>query len=69
MSPIDFWSSYIIEHQHGLSNQTIVGWIVRRLKAYLVGGVLGLALLCGLYAILWFTGDWWWLSATAARAS
>lgn len=63
--PIDFWSSYIVEHQHGLSTQTLFGWVVRRIKGYAVGGVLGMALICGLYALLWQTGDWWWLWATA----
>ena len=63
--PIDFWSSYLVEHQHGLSTQTLFGWIVRRIKGYVVGGVLGIALICGLYALLWQTGGWWWLWATA----
>src|SRR5688500_8436978 len=30
--PIDFWSSYILEHRYGLSNQTLGRWILRRLK-------------------------------------
>ncbi len=64
-APIDFWSSYLVEHQHQLSNQTLLGWFVRRLKGYLVGGVLGVGLVCGLYALLWRTGEWWWLWATA----
>lgn len=61
--PIDFWSSYILEHRFGLSNQTLFGWVWKRIKAYLVGGPLGLAMLLGLYSVLWFTGDWWWLYA------
>ena len=64
-APIDFWSSYVVEHQHQLSNQSLLGWVVRRLKGYLVGGVLGIALVLGLYALLWQTGEWWWLWATA----
>lgn len=63
--PIDFWSGFVVEHQHGLSQQTLRRWMVRRLKAYLVGGVLGLGLMFGLYAILFATGEWWWLWATA----
>jgi STE24 endopeptidase len=64
-APIDFWSSYVVEHQHQLSNQTLGAWLIRRLKGYLVGGVLGLALIGGLYALLWQAGAWWWLWATA----
>jgi STE24 endopeptidase len=62
-APIDFWSSFILEHRYGLSNQSLLGWIWKRIKAYLIGGPLGLAMLLGLYSVLWFTGDWWWLYA------
>ena len=62
--PIDFWSSYVVEHQHGLSNQTLGGWIGKRVKGWLVGAVLGMLLLSGLYAILWAAGDAWWIWAT-----
>lgn len=65
-SPISFWSGFVVEHRHGLSNLTLAGWLWRKLKMYLIGGVLGLGLLLGLYAVLWFTGSWWWLWATAA---
>ncbi len=62
--PLDFWSGYIVEHRFGLSNQTLGGWIWRRIKGYLVAGILGLLLLMGLYALLWITGAWWWVWAT-----
>ncbi|MBX9679338.1 MAG: M48 family metallopeptidase [Gemmataceae bacterium] len=62
--PIDFWSSYVVEHQHGLSNQTLGGWIGKRLKGWLVGAVLGMLLLSGLYGILWAAGNAWWIWAT-----
>ncbi len=63
--PIDFWSSYIVEHRYQLSNQSLGAWFWHRVKAWLVGGILGWLLLSGLYAVLWVTGDWWWLWATA----
>jgi STE24 endopeptidase len=62
--PIDFWSGYLVEHRFHLSNQTLAAWLWRRVKGYLVGGILGLALLAGLYALLWSTGDYWWIWAT-----
>ena len=61
--PIAFWSGYVVEHRYQLSNLTVAGWIWRRFKGYLVGGVIGTILLFGLYAILWWTGEWWWLWA------
>jgi STE24 endopeptidase len=62
--PLDFWSSYILEHRYHLSNQTLTGWVWHQVKCYLVGGPIGLVLLLGLYAILWYGGAWWWVLAT-----
>ena len=61
--PLDFYSGFVLEHRYQLSNQTIAGWLWKRVKGYGVGGVLGLLLVSGLYGILWITGDWWWLWA------
>jgi STE24 endopeptidase len=63
--PLDFWSSYIIEHRYQLSNMTVKKWVLKHVKGYLLSGPLGLALLLGLYSLLWFTGAWWWVLATA----
>src|SRR5262249_96969 len=63
--PLDFWSGFVLEHRYGLSNQTLGGWVWRKLKGYLVGAPIGLVLLFGLYALLWFGGPWWWLWAAA----
>jgi STE24 endopeptidase len=63
--PLSFYGSFLLEHRYGLSTQTLAGWVWQRLKAYLLGGILGLMLLMGLYALLWYSGPWWWLWATA----
>ncbi|MBL8797188.1 MAG: M48 family metalloprotease [Planctomycetia bacterium] len=63
--PLDFWSGFVLEHRFQLSNQTLAGWLWKRIKGYLLGGPLGLGLLLGLYALLWYGGAWWWLLATA----
>src|SRR5262245_17305016 len=59
--PLDFWSGYVLEHRYQLSNQSLRGWIWKRVKGYLVGGILGLMLLSGLYWLLWTAGAAWWL--------
>ncbi|MBI1832206.1 MAG: M48 family metallopeptidase [Planctomycetes bacterium] len=64
-APLDFYSGFILEHRYELSNQTLAGWWWKRIKGYAVGGTLGLALVAGLYYVLWLTGEWWWLAATA----
>jgi STE24 endopeptidase len=63
--PLSFYSGFVLEHRYGLSNQTLAGWAWRKVKGYLVGGAIGLPLLLGLYALLWYSGPWWWLWATA----
>ena len=63
--PLSFWSGFILEHHYHLSNQTLGGWVWRQLKGYLVGGVLGLVLLYGFYAVLQFTEPWWLWAALA----
>lgn len=62
--PLSFWSGYILEHRFQLSNQSLGAWIWRQVKGYLLGAPLGLALLFGLYALLWYGGRWWWAWAT-----
>jgi STE24 endopeptidase len=61
--PLDFWSGFILEHRYQLSNQTLRGWIWRQVKGWLLGGVFGLLMVFGLYALLWFSGPAWWLWA------
>jgi STE24 endopeptidase len=63
--PLTFWSGFILEHRYQLSNQSFRAWVWRHLKGYLIGGPIGLVLLLGLYALLWYGGSWWWLWATA----
>jgi STE24 endopeptidase len=63
--PFDFWSGFVLEHRYQLSNQTAGRWVWRRIKGYLIGGPLGLALLLGLYSLIWYSGAWWWVCAAA----
>jgi STE24 endopeptidase len=61
--PLAFWSGFVLEHRFQLSNQTFARWLWRQVKGWLVGGPIGLVLLLGLYALLWYGGPWWWLAA------
>jgi STE24 endopeptidase len=63
--PLSFWSSFVLEHRYQLSNQTLGGWIKKQIKAYIVGGLIGLPLLYGLYALLRLTHPWWLWAAVA----
>ena len=63
--PLACWSGFVLEHRFGLSNQTLARWVWKQVKSWLVAGPIGVILLLGLYALLWFTGSWWWLWAAA----
>jgi STE24 endopeptidase len=68
--PLDCWSSFVLEHRFGLSNQTLWGWIDKHLRGWLVGALIGGPMLFGLFALVRFTSPWWlwatvgWLTVT-----
>jgi STE24 endopeptidase len=64
--PIDFWSGFILEHRYQLSNQTFAGWLWHHVKGWILGGILGLLMLMGFYALMWLGGPWWWVWAAGA---
>jgi STE24 endopeptidase len=63
--PLDYWSSFVLEHRFHLSNQSLRAWAWKQVKGYLVGAAIGLPMLLGLYGLIWLAGPWWWLWATA----
>jgi STE24 endopeptidase len=61
--PLSYYSGFILPHRYELSNQTIKGWIIDRIKGLLVGAPIGLLVLEVIYAILRAYPDIWWLWA------
>ncbi len=64
--PLAFWSGYVLEHRYQLSNQSFKQWVGQVIRSWLLIIAIGLPLFVGLYALLWYSGSWWWLWATAA---
>ena len=64
--PLSYYAGYRLEHRFRLSTLSLAGWLWRYVKAGVLAGLLGLALLVGLYWIIWLSGGWWWLPAAAA---
>ncbi len=64
--PVSFYSGYRLEHKFKLSTLTFGGWLWRYSKRNLLGLALGLALMLGLYWLIWTAGPWWWLAAAGA---
>ena len=61
MSPLEYYSSFILPHRYGLSNQSFKGWITDRLKALVIGAPIGLIVLEVIYAFLRAYPQTWWL--------
>ena len=63
---LSFYSGYVVEHQFGLSNQSVRRWFRNWALSNLLAIVLGAVLNVGLFWIIWNTGQYWWLIAAAA---
>jgi STE24 endopeptidase len=59
--PLSYYADYVLEHRYELSNQSLSRWLVQLGKEWLVGGLLAGIALAGLYALLWYGGELWWL--------
>ncbi len=64
--PLSLYSGYTLEHRFGLSRQTLGRWLWRYAKRNVLALLFGLALLVGLYWVIWTVGTWWWLAAAGA---
>lgn len=63
---LSFYSGYVVEHQFGLSNQSLRRWFRNWALSNTLTILLGAALNVGLFWIIWHTGTYWWLIAAAA---
>ena len=61
MLPMSYYTDYVLEHRYELSNQSFTRWLVQLAKEWMVGGLLAGIALAGLYALLWYGGELWWL--------
>jgi STE24 endopeptidase len=64
--PLSFYSGHVLEHRFSLSTQTFAAWLWRYAKRNLLGIALGMALMLGLFWLIWTTGPIWWLVAAGA---
>lgn len=60
--PISFYSEFIYEHKHGLSNQNISAWLKDLSKELVLMYVISVPLISGLYFLMQMT-DLWYLYA------
>lgn len=63
--PLSLVAGHALEHRFGLSQQTLVGWLVRYAKRNVLALGFGLVMVPVLYWVIWLVGAWWWLVAAA----
>jgi STE24 endopeptidase len=61
---LDFYGDVVLERRYHLSNQTIAGWIVRSVKAWLLSAGLVILSFNLLYALFRILPNWWWVAAS-----
>lgn len=61
MFPLAFYSSFVLPHQYGLSNQSLAGWSLDRAKQAAIGGAVGALVVALLYWSIRRSPRRWWL--------
>ncbi len=66
--PFQWYGTFVIEEKYGFNKTTLKTFLADKMKGYLLGGVIGGALLLALlYLIQWLGPDFWiWFAALAA---
>lgn len=59
--PLALYSSYLLPHQYGLSNQTPAGWIMDLAKRFAIGALIAPPLIAFLYWSIRRSPRRWWL--------
>jgi STE24 endopeptidase len=64
--PLSLYSGHLLEHQFKLSTQTFGRWFWQYTKRNVLAIGFSLAIILGLYWLIWTTGGAWWLVAAGA---
>ena len=64
--PLSFYSGYVLEHRFKLSTLGFGGWLWRYVKRNGLAVAFMLAIVVGLYWLIWTCGAAWWLVAAGA---
>lgn len=64
--PLSWWSGFRLEHRFGLSRETFGRWLLDWFKGLGVRIIFTVVAVAGLYALLAYTGPYWWVWATVA---
>lgn len=58
-TPLDFYSSYIVEHRFNLSNQKFTDWLIENLKEHMVSSLIIFPIALTFYYLIKNYETWW----------
>ncbi len=64
--PLDYTASFRMEHDFGLSRQTLSSWLMDYIKKVLFSGLLSMIMILSLYLFLRISPVFWWLYSGVA---
>lgn len=64
--PLSWWSGFRLEHRFELSRETFGGWLLDWFKGLGLRMLFTVLAVAGLYALLAYSGPYWWVWATVA---
>jgi len=64
--PLSYYAGHYLEQRFHLSTQTFGRWLWRYAKRNLLAGAIMLAMVLGLYWLIWTLGPFWWPAAAGA---
>jgi len=63
--PLSFYSGFTVEHQFGLSNQTVGMWFSDFLKDSVINMLISVAAFTAIYSLMVYIPGYWWLISAA----
>ena len=63
MAPLGYYQDFVLPHRYGLSTQSVAGWMKDKVKALVLGLLLGLCLVTIIYWLIENLPTLWWLAA------
>ena len=57
--PLSFYGGFILEHKYNLSRQTFGAWLWKKVKIWILTGLMECALMSGMFLLIKYLGIWW----------
>ena len=57
--PLSFYGGFVLEHKFNLSKMTFGAWLWKKVKLWILTGLMECALMTGLFLLIVYTGVWW----------